>query len=395
MNLSEFSNNLCSSEKEANLFMSNMLGFFTQMPKNIKQENAILELFESFPETYKKNKNLWEEYFLKFFNLYEINENNIKYYHQYITKHAYQAKIIFKNKHWEWDKKDSEINYNNIREFCKAFDIYAAKHTNEEILSFLKDHIEQLKKLHKKITKSQTEKIAKSIGKVLLKIDYKEYKNIFNSIGMDHKKLFLILYGDENYYGFGSYLQSLPAKIAKNEIINALNDLFDLPEKTDIFEYRKNIDNAKEMDEKIHTIFSKNKSFLLINNQYQFNNSLMLTILSLISKDDGSSGIFAAKYFEKYFFDYITSYIKEPVTDIYNLNNDDKSQLFKRFLTNIINNSIHNDRHSAFSPTKFLNIEKGEEIYYKWEKFEDYHILINNNKNINVAGSKLTSKHKI
>ena len=399
MKLSDFSINLLSSEKEANLFMSNMLGFFSNMPKNLKQESAILDLFESFPDTYKENKQLWEEYFVKFFNLYLINEDNIKYYHKYITKHTNQAKIMFKHKHWAWDKKDSEINYNNLRDFCKAFDVYANKHNNEEILSFLKNNLEQLQKLKKKITKSQTEQIANSIGKVLLRIDYNEYKNIFKSIGIDHKELFFILYGDDNYYGFNSYFQHIHSHITTNEIIKTFNDLFDLPENTDIFEYRKNIEQAKQMDEKFSKIFSKNKSFSLLNVQYehQLNSSAIVKILSLIGQDDGQSGLFVAKYFEKYFFDYISSYFKEPVKDFYNLNNDDKSNLFKKLLKSIVDNNNYNSKRnsSSFSPTKFLNAQKGEEIYYKWEKFEDYHLLINNNKNIKVGRNTPTSKLKI
>jgi hypothetical protein len=226
MDLKEFSQLTLHSANSAKNFMSFMLGYsFDDLQQS---EKAIIGLFESFPEEYKKDKKLFTPMFEKFFRKFKVNENNIQYYNEFITDKAMQAYVIEKNPQWSWET--TTLEYKSIIDWCKAFNNTINLNNKQRHIvgaKFLEDNHESLQKFIKiSKTKTQAALINKDVMKFLLKVEYSQYKDFCKKYSFDHIKILSEMYFGDNYYGFGGYFQHTKNNSIKNsELTELLEDL--------------------------------------------------------------------------------------------------------------------------------------------------------------------------
>lgn len=224
MNLIEFTKLTLHNANEAKSFMNFMLGYaFTN---KVQSEQAILGLFESFPEEYKKENKLFEPIFYKFFQKFSVNEGNIKYYDRYIKKQVYRTSIMTNNPTWHWGS--IVLEYNSLAALLAGFDsVINAANMNKNLNAqkvgwqFFKDHEIELKKFIKpNKNKAIDYLLNKSVFKFLLEGSYENSKVFCKQFDLDYNQVLKKITEEKGLFNLFKY-----HKIQLEEFTDFLQDI--------------------------------------------------------------------------------------------------------------------------------------------------------------------------
>lgn len=200
MNLEEFSILALKTSNDAKNFISFLIGNF---PKDNNSGKAILGMFESFPENYKKEKELFAPVFLKFFTEYDLTKENFLYYEDYspLWISSNIEKIKKKNNSWRWEKTE----YKNSLELTKAIFLYRGEYKQPSKLNyFLDNNSDNIIKLIKK----DKEKLELNFFKngsweLIIKNDYQFYTDFCKKYGFNNIEILKEI--GNNYHGVSKF----------------------------------------------------------------------------------------------------------------------------------------------------------------------------------------------
>lgn len=214
MELKEFNNLLFTTDNDAKNFMSFMLNY--GFKGSVNEEKAIRNLFDSFPENFKSNIDLFEPIFARFFNKYPISQDNIGYYNKYIRNNATQVIIINKNPNWSWSKDETIIEYATLPALLKSFRSAIKNRYTEEGkelgLKFIKDHYNSFEN-HLLVSPAAKKKaismcVTKELFGFLIDIGFDEFKKFCVQYDINRIDVLKLMYGADTYYGIAPYLTS-------------------------------------------------------------------------------------------------------------------------------------------------------------------------------------------
>lgn len=117
LSLMHFSNRLIKTSNEGKNFMSFLIGYNFNQPE---EAQAILDLYESYGEDIKKDEKAFAPIFLKFFNKFEITEDNYHYYEKFSPKWTPGDNEFIRKNNPAWNWGQTRIEYKNTLEFARG-----------------------------------------------------------------------------------------------------------------------------------------------------------------------------------------------------------------------------------------------------------------------------------
>jgi len=141
MELTEFAKLIaCDSTNTAKNTLSYLIG---NGQYNANWNKALASLYKSFPAEIKETKEQKKEFFpvlLKYFHLYELSNDNIDIFNEYIDffSAADKGKIKEKNPNWVWDS-EPEVIFKNTLAFARAI-----PNRSNDIFKFIVKYQKQL-----------------------------------------------------------------------------------------------------------------------------------------------------------------------------------------------------------------------------------------------------------
>jgi hypothetical protein len=235
MELTKFLETILESDYQSVQMFSALIETSTANEKN---EQAILEFFESIPQQYRDNKKTYEQAFYLFFQEYQINEKNVKYYHDFIEQNVIKIDIIEKNPHWKFDKTIFE--YKTLKDLLLNFGVARSKHNDDEEgegienegMAFFNENFASFEKFRKASVKKFTQAlIKKDVFRFFQVIGYNQFKDVCERLSLNYldvlKEEYIKPYS-ENYegYGFRAFFTYTMYRDMKNEdMVSVLTDL--------------------------------------------------------------------------------------------------------------------------------------------------------------------------
>lgn len=141
MELTEFAKLIaCDSTNTAKNTLSYLIG---NGQYNANWNKALANLYKSFPSEIKETKEQKKEFFpvlLKYFHLYELSNDNIDIFNEYIDlfSAADKGKIKEKNPNWVWDN-EPEVIFKNTLAFARA-----VPNRSDNVFKFIKRYQSQV-----------------------------------------------------------------------------------------------------------------------------------------------------------------------------------------------------------------------------------------------------------
>lgn len=233
MELTKFLETILESDYQSVQMFSALIETSTANEKN---EQAILEFFESIPQQYRDNKKTYEQAFYLFFQEYQINEKNVKYYHDFIEQNAMKIDIVEKNPHWKFDKTIFE--YKTLKDLLLNFSIAQNKNSHDEEgienegMTFFNENFASFEKFRKVSAKKFTQAlIKKQVFRFFQAIGYAQFKDVCERLSLNYldvlKEEYIKPYS-EHYegYGFKAFFSYTMYRDMSNEDMKAvLKDL--------------------------------------------------------------------------------------------------------------------------------------------------------------------------
>lgn len=267
MDLKEFAKLTLIDANESKNFISFLLGYGFKGTKEEDTQKAILSLFDSFSEDYKKDLNLWEPIFVKFFGKYKIDNDNLPYYNQYIRSKANKMKIITSNPNWQWE--ETKFEYDSLTDLIKGFEgIKNSPYQYVDQKKFIIDNRFMFEKYILGNKKAENYLISKNFFENFLNKSYLDFKSFCEDFKLDYIQVFekyvIKKYSQEGIGKYfkcpayqSDYIEEAPELIAFLKDFRD-NDLLKLPNFVGEFEVNSNLQNH------VGTVFSyfvANKKF--------------------------------------------------------------------------------------------------------------------------------------
>lgn len=210
MNLSNFSSLMVENANEAKNLMSLLIGHY----RNDQSAPAILGLFESFPDDYKKETKLFAPVFLKFFNTYKMTDITYPYYKKWKNNYASDVhkKIQDNNPNWNWGE-ESKITFKNSLELAKALNVYQKSQysyeekTYQTAIPFFKEFESEIERLVKKDKNKLIENFHKyKVWEFFIRDNYHFMKLFCHQHDMDLMEIVRKEIGGSFGYGISDYI---------------------------------------------------------------------------------------------------------------------------------------------------------------------------------------------
>lgn len=240
MNLKLFLQSVITEPKHAGKLTCDLIDMLEPTKNN---EKLVLEFFNSLPQSMLQDKNLTEVLISSFFTKYNINENNINYYNQYIHSNYHKENIIAKNPDWQFEQ--TVFQYDTLKELLMNFQSACSRRNNEvgynhswyqeDGLKFIEENKISFKKFSKVTKKFEDTLIKKNFVKFLIETGYDNFKNFCDKNNMDFKNIIKKTYSiGDTYYGFSSLITTMMHhKVPSIQLENLMDDI--MPEKDNIF----------------------------------------------------------------------------------------------------------------------------------------------------------------
>jgi hypothetical protein len=216
MNLTEFISNTVTSAEESKNLLSTIVGFNSSHEKTM---NSIIDFYESIPNEFKSNDELFAPIFFKLFSKYKIKSEQLKYYEKFHTfwSSFEQEKIKQENK--EILQNTETLPFKNSLEFAKALSAY--KNKNLESLEFIKNNELNIKNLIAKNKPKFIENLSKhNCWETIIVADYETFKTFCKNFSINQCEIIKNEYLN-GYYGF-KYLIN---KIGDEQMLSIFQDI--------------------------------------------------------------------------------------------------------------------------------------------------------------------------
>lgn len=211
MELTKFLETILESDYQSVQMFSALIETSTANEKN---EQAILEFFESIPAQYRENKKSYEQAFYMFFGEYKLNEKNVKYYYDFIEQNAMKIDIVENNPEWKFEQTIFE--YKTLKDLLSNFSIARNKHDEKEDDSerqdnpgivFFNENFASFEKFRKVSAKKFTQAlIKKNVFQFFQAIGYQQFKDVCERLSLNYldvlKEEYIKPYS-EHYEGYG------------------------------------------------------------------------------------------------------------------------------------------------------------------------------------------------
>lgn len=233
MNLKNFLATTLENESQAIKVFDNLV---QTLSVNQKNENALLDFFQAIPHTLKENKKTTEYMLYVFFNKYHINENNVKYYYDYIQENYMKNSIIDKNPDWKFSQ--TIFQYNTLKDLLVNFELAKVslsgefEQSDKAGLKFIEDNFDSFVKFSKNGNKKFVNYlIKKNVFKFIQEIDYHKFKDFCEKLNLNSLDIMYDMYikpyseYTEGYGIKGFFSHTKYRNFTHNELVSVLNDI--------------------------------------------------------------------------------------------------------------------------------------------------------------------------
>lgn len=220
MKLQEFSASLIKTAAEGKSMMNILIGM-SPSGKNVL--DALLALYDSYPEDIKANLKAFAPTFAHLFTKYEMKETHLPYYNKFSPIWGPSELATIKKKYKDLLKDDAKQSFKNSLEFSKALGSRSFRNSAKEAFDFIENHKDVLKSV---IAKSPS-KFIENLGKQncwenLIQSDYDRFRALCIDIKIDHIAV-LKQEHSISFYGF-KYLISKTEDINLEKIFKETNE---------------------------------------------------------------------------------------------------------------------------------------------------------------------------
>lgn len=259
MNIQEFSSSLITTPGEGKSIINILIGMSPTGPNVL---DALLALYESYPEAVKLNKKAFSEPFFKMFTKYEMQEKHLNYYREFSKVWGPSDLAVIKEKYSELLKNEDKQTFKNSLEFSKALGSIVRKGDSELSFSFIENNLDILETIVKKSPSKFIENLSKNhCWEPLILTDYERFKKTCNSLKINFIDVMTKEYID-GFYGL-KYL-----------VTHSNDELFlkifkDLETSPNFFEGSAFFKKDNEKESRFHCNIFESTIYLLHDNKYK------------------------------------------------------------------------------------------------------------------------------
>lgn len=198
MNIQEFSSSLITTPEEGKSIINILIGM-SPSGKNVL--DALLGLYESYPDSVKANKKVFGPTFYKLFNNYEMKEKHLTYYREFSKIWGPAELAAIKIKYSELLKNEEKQSFKNSREFAKALQKINGRASPDAAFQFFEDNLEILAPIIKKSSNKFIDNLSEfHCWENLISSNYLEFKNLCQKLNIDFLSVLKKEYV-ESFYG--------------------------------------------------------------------------------------------------------------------------------------------------------------------------------------------------
>lgn len=219
MELNNFVNKTITSANEAKNFLSLLIGFDFSGKEKAK---ALIELYESFPEEYKKEEKLFAPIIFKLLSKYGVLQEHELYYKKFYSYWSISEQEIIKKENPQIDLSYFQKEFKNSLELARALSTYFNYGNKIETgFVFLKNQEDCIKKLIQKDKNKIIENFHKqNCWRNLIEKDYLKFKEFCIKYKIDYLNVF-----KEEFIENFSGLKSITYKATDEQLKLIMEDL--------------------------------------------------------------------------------------------------------------------------------------------------------------------------
>jgi hypothetical protein len=199
MNIQEFSSSLITTAEEGKSIINIIIGM---NPSGNNVLDALISLYDSYPESVKLNTKAFAPTFFKLFSKYVMKEKHLPYYREFSKIWGPSELAIIKEKYSELLKDEDKQTFKNSLEFSKALSSIVKKGNSELSFNFIENNLDVLEGIIKKSSAKFIENLSKNhCWEHLILSDYDRFKKICNNLKINFIDVLQKEYVD-GFYGF-------------------------------------------------------------------------------------------------------------------------------------------------------------------------------------------------
>lgn len=223
MNLQQFSSSLITTPSEGKSFMNIIMGMSLSGDNVL---DALISLYESFPEQVKANDKAFAATFFNMFCKYEMQSMHLPYYEKFSKVWGASEIATIKKQYAELLQNDAKQTFKNSLEFSKALSSASFKNSPKEAFDFIENHLDVLEPIIKKNAAKFIENLVKHhCWEGLIQTNYSRFKILCSNLKINHVDVLQQEYST-SFYGF-KYLVS---RTSDSGFLSILKDIKDVPE---------------------------------------------------------------------------------------------------------------------------------------------------------------------
>jgi hypothetical protein len=223
MNIQEFSSSLITTPGEGKSIINVLIGMSPTGPNVL---DALLALYDSYPDSVKSNKKAFSETFFKMFKTYGMEEKHLPYYREFSKIWKPDELTIIKNKYSALLANEEKQSFKNSREFAKALKAVDSRENRNAGFDFIENNLDILAPIIKKNPNKFIDNLVEfDCWEGLVYTDYSQFKSVCNKLNINFisvlKKEFV-----ESFYG----CKYLINKTDDNSLVNVFQDIKNMPD---------------------------------------------------------------------------------------------------------------------------------------------------------------------
>lgn len=247
MNLAQFSSQLITTAAEGKSLMNIINGMSPSGPNVL---DALIALYESFPDNVKNNNKAFAPTFGHILNKYEMLEKHLPYYEKFSPLWGPAELAATKKKYAELLKDDKKQTFKNSLEFAKALSSINRNGTSKQSdFEFIDNHKDVIEPIIKKNKVKFIENLSKHhCWEALIQTDYNRFKSTCIELTIDPIAVLKREYASsESFYGFKYVIE----RMEDTSLIHLFKDIKDEPnffEESSFFTNRDKMENNHQFN---------------------------------------------------------------------------------------------------------------------------------------------------
>ena len=183
MNIQEFSSSLITTPGEGKSIINVLIGMSPTGPNVL---DALIALYDSYPDSVKSDKKAFSETFFKMFKKYGMEEKHLPYYREFSKVWKPDELTILKHKYAALLVNEEKQSFKNSREFAKALQAIDWRTNRKAGFNFIEANLDILGPIIKKNpTKFIDNLVEFHCWEGLIHTDYSDFKSICNKLNID------------------------------------------------------------------------------------------------------------------------------------------------------------------------------------------------------------------